>query len=95
VNILITNIKDYNLFCEEYESKGIIWKNGHKLTDRNAPIYERVIRNFSFGDSIIILIHPDNRCTRIEEIDNDYFNHIIKKGDYIEYSLVNAKIIVV
>jgi len=94
MNILITNIKDYHSFCEECESKGITWKSDHKLTDRNTPTYKRVIRAFS-RESIIIKIHPDNRCTWVEESNNDYFNHIIKKGDYIEYSPINAKIVVV
>ena len=93
MDILITNIKDYHLFCEECESKDISWKSGHKLTDRNALVYKNIIRAFSFGDSIIISIHPDNRCTGIEESNNDYFNYIIKEGDYIEYN--PAKIIVV
>jgi len=93
VNILITNIKDYHSFCEECESKGIIWKNGHKLTDRDVLVYKNVIRHLSFGDSIIISIHPDNRCTGIEEREYAYFNYIIKERDYIEYNL--AKIVVV
>jgi len=42
MNLLITNIKDYNLFCEEYEPKYIIWQSGHKLTDRDALVYEGI-----------------------------------------------------
>ena len=92
MDILITNIKDYNLFCEEYDSKGIIWQNGHKFTDRNAPTYKRVIINLYSGESVIISIHPDNRCTWVEEGESSYFNYIIE-GDYILYN--PAKIIVV
>jgi len=94
MNTLITNIKDYHSFCEECESKGIIWKNGHKLTDRDAPTYKNVIRNLSIGDSIIMSIHSDNRCGWSEESEYFYFNSIIK-GNYIEYSPVNVKIVVV
>jgi len=94
MNILITNIKDYHSFCEECESKGITWQSGHKLTDRDVPIYKRVIEHLS-RESIIIKIHPDNRCIWVIKSENLHFNPIIKKGDYIEYSPVNAKIIVV
>jgi len=94
MNTLITNIKDYHSFCEEYESKGIIWKNGHKLTDRDFPTYKRVIRNLSIGDSIIMSIRPDNRCTWAEKSERLYFNYI-EEGNYIEYSPVNVKIVVV
>ena len=95
MDILITNIKDYNLFCEEYDSKGIIWQSGHKLTDRNAPIYKSVVGSLSSGESIIISIHSDNRCTRIKESEFSYFNHIIEKGDYVLYSPANVNVNIV
>ena len=31
MNILITNIKDYNLFAKECDSKGITWKSGDSM----------------------------------------------------------------
>ena len=93
MDILITNIKDYHLFCEEYKSKGIIWQSGHNLTDRNAPIYKRVIINLYSGESIIISIHSDNRCTWTEERDCSYFNYIIKKGNYVLYNPVKIVVI--
>ena len=93
MHILITNVKDYNLFCEECEPKGIAWQTGHKFTDRNAPVYKNVIRHLSSGESIIIKIHPDNRCSWTEEGESSYFNYIIEKGDYIEYN--PAKIVVI
>ena len=92
MNILITNIKDYHSFCEECDSKGIAWQNGHKLTDRNAPIYKSVIINLYSGESVIISIHSDNRCTWAEEGESSYFNYIIE-GDYILYN--PAKIVIV
>ena len=93
MHILITNIKDYHSFCEECDSKGITWKSGHKFTDRNAPIYKSVIINLSSGESIIISLYSDNRCSWVEEGESSYFNYIIKEGDYIEFN--PAKIIVI
>ena len=95
MNMLITNIKDYDLFCEEYESKDISWKSGHKLTDRNAPIYKSVVGNLFFGESVIISIHSDNRCIWIEESEYVYFSNIIEKGNYIEYSPAKVRIVIV
>ena len=93
MHILITSIKDYNLFLEEYNSKGVTWKSGHKFTDRNAPIYKRVIRHLSFGESVIMKIYPNNRCIWVEESEYIYFNHIIKEGDYILCN--SARIVIV
>ena len=54
-------------------------------------IYEHLIRNLSFGESVIISIHSDSRCSWTIKSVFNYFNPAI--GDYIEYN--PAKIVIV
>jgi len=91
MHILITNIKDYDLFCEEYDSKGITWHNNISMLDKSIPVYKYIIKVLSSHSAVFVSMDDINTLSWCEKGDF-IFSNIIKEGNYIEYNSTNVNV---